>query len=33
MGVVTLDALDPGGLATKSIPASAIIADLDLRVL
>jgi PAS domain S-box-containing protein len=33
MGVVTLDALDPGALAMKSIPASVIIADLDLRVL
>jgi PAS domain S-box-containing protein len=33
MGVVTLDALDPGALAMKSIPASVIIADLNLRVL
>ena len=33
MGLVTPDALDPGALTTKSIRASVIIADPDLRVL
>jgi PAS domain S-box-containing protein len=33
MGLVTLDALDPGELTAKSIRASVIIADVDLRVL
>lgn len=33
MGLVTLDQLDPGALTTRSIRASVIIADVDLRVL
>jgi PAS domain S-box-containing protein len=32
MGLITLDALDPGALTTQSIRASVVIADVDLRV-